>query len=488
MASQKSDAQAELSTSVTDINNTLDKINDLNKQIAKVCVGGMSPNDLMDSRDLLIDQLSSKFGVKISKQQREAIDLSVSEDSDVGNLVNSSPTDENYSRFSYVENAVISGTGASKKLEVTYNVLGDKNKQKTIEITTGDLEGLQKNLLEDRVLVSDKDGNVVSSNTVTATSAAVTGDKSGTVTTLLADGTGTIVETIVSGTTKTVKTTTKSTITDAAVLDKSIFNNVTNGEIAGNQQVQDSIQGYMDQLDKFTASFAYAVNAIQTGTTDESVASNILDKNGVPIANPKAIFVVKKDDGTVTTSDTGITAKNITINSDLDTDNLKNDPGLLNCGVGHVDDVSGESDGTRALAIADLKNLKVDIGSETAADIVDRKTFFKGSATLGTAGIDFASDNMNLTNKKNGTGTTLLGYYGSLVGDVYTKSQSASENVYNQKVQLAQYTNDRLSVSGVSIDEETADLIQFQHSYQANAKMISTIDELLDVVINGLKR
>ncbi len=31
-------------------------------------------------------------------------------------------------------------------------------------------------------------------------------------------------------------------------------------------------------------------------------------------------------------------------------------------------------------------------------------------------------------------------------------------------------------------------LIQFQHSYSANAKMISTIDELLDVVINGLKR
>ena len=32
-----------------------------------------------------------------------------------------------------------------------------------------------------------------------------------------------------------------------------------------------------------------------------------------------------------------------------------------------------------------------------------------------------------------------------------------------------------------------ANIIQFQHAYQANAKIISTVDELLDVIINGLK-
>lgn len=48
--------------------------------------------------------------------------------------------------------------------------------------------------------------------------------------------------------------------------------------------------------------------------------------------------------------------------------------------------------------------------------------------------------------------------------------------------------NSRAQVSGVSIDEEMANLIQYQHAYNANAKIISTIDELLDVVINGLKR
>ena len=45
-----------------------------------------------------------------------------------------------------------------------------------------------------------------------------------------------------------------------------------------------------------------------------------------------------------------------------------------------------------------------------------------------------------------------------------------------------------MSVSGVSLDEEMVNMITFQHAYQANAKMISTIDQLLDVVINGLMR
>ena len=48
--------------------------------------------------------------------------------------------------------------------------------------------------------------------------------------------------------------------------------------------------------------------------------------------------------------------------------------------------------------------------------------------------------------------------------------------------------NSRLSVSGVNLDEELSNLIQFQHAYSANAKIISTLDELLDVVVNGLKR
>ena len=68
------------------------------------------------------------------------------------------------------------------------------------------------------------------------------------------------------------------------------------------------------------------------------------------------------------------------------------------------------------------------------------------------------------------------------------QAQEAARQVSNQEIMLSELENTRLSISGVSLDEEMANLIQFQHAYSANAKMISTLDELLDVVINGLKR
>ena len=48
--------------------------------------------------------------------------------------------------------------------------------------------------------------------------------------------------------------------------------------------------------------------------------------------------------------------------------------------------------------------------------------------------------------------------------------------------------NSQAQVSGVSIDEEMANLIQYRHAYSAMQRSISTINKVLDVVMNGLKR
>ena len=45
----------------------------------------------------------------------------------------------------------------------------------------------------------------------------------------------------------------------------------------------------------------------------------------------------------------------------------------------------------------------------------------------------------------------------------------------------------RESVSGVSVDEEMTDLTRFQRAYQASAKLITTVDEMLEITL-GLKR
>lgn len=44
----------------------------------------------------------------------------------------------------------------------------------------------------------------------------------------------------------------------------------------------------------------------------------------------------------------------------------------------------------------------------------------------------------------------------------------------------------RMSTSAVSIDEEMTNMIQFQHAYNAAARIMTMQDEVLDKIINGM--
>jgi len=58
----------------------------------------------------------------------------------------------------------------------------------------------------------------------------------------------------------------------------------------------------------------------------------------------------------------------------------------------------------------------------------------------------------------------------------------------NARVLTQAIEDRRQSTSGVSMDEEMTNLIRFQRGYQAAARTMSTIDELLDVLINRTGR
>lgn len=74
----------------------------------------------------------------------------------------------------------------------------------------------------------------------------------------------------------------------------------------------------------------------------------------------------------------------------------------------------------------------------------------------------------------------------SLVAALGVDSQQALRYAGNQQIIVGQITNRRLSDSGVSIDEEMANMIKFQHAYNASAKMIQTMAEIYDTLINKL--
>lgn len=84
----------------------------------------------------------------------------------------------------------------------------------------------------------------------------------------------------------------------------------------------------------------------------------------------------------------------------------------------------------------------------------------------------------------NGDTSTFSSYYASLVSDVGSSVYKAT--FYNDHVAatLSQLNTYRETISGVSIDEEMVSLLQYQHAYQASAKVIQMVDELLDALLN----
>ena len=73
-------------------------------------------------------------------------------------------------------------------------------------------------------------------------------------------------------------------------------------------------------------------------------------------------------------------------------------------------------------------------------------------------------------------------FYTSLISRVGSASYTAQSRQSQSKMVLEQLNIREESVSGVSIDEEMTNLIKFQQSYQATARMVSTIDELMQIL------
>lgn len=81
---------------------------------------------------------------------------------------------------------------------------------------------------------------------------------------------------------------------------------------------------------------------------------------------------------------------------------------------------------------------------------------------------------------------TISGFYQSLIGKVGADSGTARHTKENLELLVAQVDNARQSVQGVSLDEEMAQMIRFQHAYDAAARVITTMDEALETVISKM--
>lgn len=199
---------------------------------------------------------------------------------------------------------------------------------------------------------------------------------------------------------------------------------------------------------------ATAINNTYPGQLKATILDNKLVIESDPAAVPPVEFAVGTDTTGlmaglgINTFFTGSGASDIAVRDELHT-NLN----LLNAGAVNGAHEINSGDGSIAESIAAL--------SEKAVTI---STGWKTSDTQ-----------------------TLNEYYNSTVTSVGADTRTAQTNASYNIALANDLDEQQASLGGVNIDEEMANLIKFQHSYTAAAKLITTADEMLQTLL-GLKQ
>lgn len=142
-------------------------------------------------------------------------------------------------------------------------------------------------------------------------------------------------------------------------------------------------------------------------------------------------------------------------------------------------------------AVSPLRNPAEYIGvnEKIKADIASVAAAFpntSGRVNIGDsrAAVEIAS--IRNTNVMIGNNRTFDDYFAESVTNAGLKGEQAENMLLSQNAIMNDLRDLRDSISGVNIDEELADIIKFQHGYNAAAKYVSIIDEMLDTIINRL--
>lgn len=126
---------------------------------------------------------------------------------------------------------------------------------------------------------------------------------------------------------------------------------------------------------------------------------------------------------------------------------LVREPAGIAAALENVDGSAGETgDGRAALAIASLRNQPVMVGQIATFD----------------------------------------DYFADSVAEIGLKGGEAQLAFETQELIMKDLRDLRQSLSGVNIDEELSEMIKFQHGYNASARFVSVIDQMLDTIINRL--
>lgn len=372
-----------------DVNSVLNQISDLNKQIKAVVIGGQTPNDLMDRRDILLDQLSERFNFDTEETNFGGIKITAKTENGQREILN-----DTYINFSVSYVNKVAYNQGTNSWDVELYVDGNVNNPVTIS-------GLSDDEIKQYADVNSITGKVNSISCHTVFYNKNNGK-----------------------------------IDSPAKFE--------NGSLNGYETISSEINKYKTQLNNLARVIAISVNTIHSNTEDPNGGVNFFNVDAETSDEPANV---------------------ISVNNEI----LK-DPTKINA----AKVIGGNAgNGDRALLIGQLRNTRLEL-----LNIKNRNDFAQKTK--------FNFVDMKL--KSSDSGVTMDSYFKDSIALLGVSNQEAKKMVTNQTALLSQLEMRKESISGVSLDEEMTNMLQFQRAYEANAKMISTIDQLLDVVVNGLMR
>ncbi len=143
-----------------------------------------------------------------------------------------------------------------------------------------------------------------------------------------------------------------------------------------------------------------------------------------------------------------------------------------------------DGNGNPGQALFSLSSTASGAAASIQVATTDPKAVAAAAAGEGSAGNGNALALADLSTANLVGGQTAGGFYAALLGQIGTATAGATTDNTAQQSTLTQLTTQRDSLSGVSLDEEAANLTQYQRSYQAAAKVLTIVDSLLTSAIN----
>lgn len=448
---------SDIEATVTQINGYTSRIAELNTEIVKSEAMGDNPNDLYDQRDLLVENLAKL--VNITRDTRDSNEFMIHVDGRIlvqggsARQFDVKPTIDNngYSKVVWAD------TGNSA--EVTGGKLGALIELRDVDVRH-ELQSLNTMTMNFIDLVNDIHRNAVGANNTTGldffveqpfvTNALGNYDRNG-------DGTEDSTYLFRITGTNALKA------QDQIGIEGNIKIAGKEGNISIPYYAADTVETVINRINdsdgEVKAYLDRNNNLVLKGTTAQYEE------------NPDFVIRHLEDDGFFLTGYAGILAQS-------------GEAGAYRFNEANA--VNKLADAQYAVAPVLNPAGYMEVNSAIRSDVLSVAAAKKGSAGIAepgdsTAAVEIAAiRNTQVMIDRSGT---FDDYFADSVTNVGLKGEQAQLNLESQNAIMTDLKNFRDSISGVNMDEELADIIKFQHGYNAAAKIITVMDELIQTAL-----